>query len=272
MTGDPLAWLGEHEIPIGNARRFEVGPLRARIEHFDGEWALHWCRGEDPLDGRLTIEAAGPVERFDYADRAVFPVALGDILTLGARTPDRPIVTRPRIPIVIPAGQHTLLYVFSPVWLTASVGDAEFGEMPSWRPTDTWFGPNRMDGEIWYANRTPVYLHPEQVPPSPARILTRATVRNDTPAAVQLDRIALPLPRMSLFRATDGRLWTEDVDVHCRARGEVPATSIEPGGPDDATEPSTLSAPRQPRDGGGLLGRFTALWDHERETGWTGPA
>ncbi len=272
MTRDPLAWIGDHTIPVGSAMRFEVGPLRVRVEHLAGEWALHWCRSEDPLDGQMSIEPAEPVERFEYTDRAIFPVAAGDVLSLIARTADRPIVTRPRIPIRIPAGQKTQLFVFSPAWLVASVGDAEFGEMPSWRPTDTWFGPNRDDGQIWYANRTPTYLHLEQVPPSPARILTRATVRNDTRSAVQLDRIALPLPNMSLFRAADGRLWTEDVDVHCRAEGVAPTTSVEPGGPDEATEPSALAGPREARDSGGLLGRFTALWNFELETRWTGPA
>jgi hypothetical protein len=148
--------------------------------------------------------------------------ALGDNVqqvSLVPRLGDRPFVARPETPFVLPPGARAQVFLSTPLWVGVRAG-TELAEVPTWRPTDTWFGASTMEGRLCYASRTLLKRERQQVSVRPHRAITTVTLRNEHAEPLRLQRLQLPVPNLALYRAQDGVWWTGDlVLVHAQAEG-----------------------------------------------------
>src|SRR5690606_38235613 len=76
------------------------------------------------------------------------------------------------------------------------------------------------------------------------RVTTAVFVSNEHREPLRVERLALPLPQMSIFRAADGRLWTEAATVAYDPDVKAPA-KIDSGPPRQPGSVTRVSGPRE---------------------------
>jgi hypothetical protein len=225
------------------------------VSNLEREWQVAHRWSDDPFDDALEI-ARDDVER--PADlrpsRYLFSDSLS-LLSLTPRVADRPVVTRPELPLIIPGGESATIYMASPLWVELATGSAGTGgkpnkllpsflELPVWRASKTWFGDDNLDGTLCYAARTRARVEPGDV--RGPRITTSARINNHHGEGLLIERLALPLPQMSVFRDEQGMLWTEATTVPYSGAATGPAR-IESAPPPEAGKVTLISRPREDR-------------------------
>ena len=119
-------------------------------------------------------------------------------------------------------------FVSNPLWIR--LGNDRLGNLldePILRPSETWFGPSRILGELCYSAATVPRLHLENISVPAQRAVTPARVVNRAAEVLVLERIKVPLPHLELFEDPEGTLWTSSVELHraeswgTEATGEV---------------------------------------------------
>ena len=234
-------------VQDGEAVRWQIGALRIQAERRWHEWRVTRRHGDDELLGdmeRIGPSAPEPEDDGDDANRFGFQDPPATI-RLRPRLSDRPFVVRPETPLTLLPDEHVQIYLTTPVWVSVEIGEPPRAliELPSLRPSDTWFGPSTREGELCYASRTRARLrHDDETPPS--RAITVATVRNRDDEPLRVDRIAVPIPNLELFEDINGRLWTQSLAVVWKKDGELDDVHIDSGPPPDAIEARPISEAR----------------------------
>lgn len=210
-----VPWWGSFHIEVGHAGKWRIGPLNLWIQRLQGEWRIAYETGEDPLDISLSreISAAGR-DLLEKSNAARYVTSGGsEEVVLAAAMADRSMVTSSEKPLGVPPGEEVTVYVSSPLWIRISVGKPPklLCEVPVFRPSDTWFGPDTMEGELCYASRTFHRVRLGDIPVRPHRATTAVRINNRAGSMLSLERMQVPVMHLSLYRSTDGRLWTQDV-------------------------------------------------------------
>jgi hypothetical protein len=264
-TNDPTGtWWGEYELTSGETAEWNIENLQVVAKHDEYELLI----------AHRQIEAAEeqPEWQFAYSDlaieedvfeqiaRFVFQEAPQKVTVLPALA-DRPVVSRPFVPLIVPAGENATIYVGTPLWFTLTAGPSAntLFEIPIQRPSDTWFGPSTMDGETCYASHTFARLNVENIPVEAEWAITRIHIRNDSDAALQIERLNLPVPYLSLFSTQYGRLITENVTMVQTREGAKAEFSLEK---DLSTLPPgvvLVTSPRKIAQKGMLISAFSTL-------------
>lgn len=218
-------WWGEVTLGLGQVARWRAGPSTVHVERRASDWRVWHDAGPDAYAevaervrrvGDAAPEAA-PTLRFSFAETP-------DTLHVRPLVADRPVVVRPASSLSIPPGETVTLYASSPVWMAlkfevrrtrrgrAPATDlAVVAELPSARPTDTWYGPNTREGQLCYAVRTAARTEVADLPLRPHRAVTAVTVANQAATPLDVARIAVPMPFLALHADRTGRLWTDAV-------------------------------------------------------------
>lgn len=240
------AWWGAFDLPEGTARRWVVGPTSLWVARDDHELKLAVRRGGDTLRDELVVGEPAPV--VPPADHTLsrFVVSGGTGRpSLLPQLADRPVVVRPEVPFTVPPGGATVGFVSTPLWVSLSL-DGPLASFPLLRPSDTWFGDNTIRGALCYAIRTSLRLNATHMPLRPHRGITPVRIRNDGHDPIDLRRVRLPVPQLTLFAAPDGTLWTNPVTIRrVDADGEVATVTVDPSPPSERPTAATLALPRE---------------------------
>lgn len=227
-------WWGAWPLDMEQAHCWRIGPLELMARRWPNEWRLAWRYGVDPLEAVLETRYAELEEFPDTRDGGWEVMRFGfkestKALSLSPRTADRPVVVRPELPFYLPGGEETYLYVSTAAWVEvrAGVGGPLLCEMPTYRPSDCWFGPNTREGEICYASRSVGRMRFEDVSQRPHRILSRITLRNLAEDPFLIERINIPVPILSLHRDGLNRLWTRSLVMERSADGRAASVNLE---------------------------------------------
>jgi hypothetical protein len=237
-------WWGDFDFKSYARRCWRLGPLSLWVTRLTSEWQVGHRWSADPLDETLELLEDAPAPEGVELRRYLFSSG-GRTLRMIPRVADRPFVTRPEMPVIIPGHEAATLYVATPVWVELAAGDPlrVFAELPIWHPSSTWFGDDFTDGTLCYATRTRAKLDPADLRRGP-RVTTAVFVSNEHDEPLRVERLALPLPQMSVFRAEDGRLWTEAATVAYEPNVKAPA-KIGHAPPPEAGAVQRISPPRQ---------------------------
>lgn len=241
---------GHFELPPQGRARIECGPLTLWVERKPKEWHLAHARNRDAPGNQggfeLGVEPApGDAEQVRFA-------AGSTNASLCARPAlaDRPIVIRPEQPFALFAGDEAVFYFGSPLWLELTAGDPPrpLLELPCVRPSDTWFGPSTREGELCYAAQTRARMDLEAIDWGPARALTRVRLINSSAQTLHFTRLLVPIGRLGLFLAADGRHWTEGLRANVGT--EVVDCEVETAPPEEAGSVERVREARRGSSGG----------------------
>jgi hypothetical protein len=257
-----FSWCEVHEVEVGSGVFWELGPLRLWAHRGSREWSVSFERGDGALSDHVSVQLPSNVEpggeattvRFGFQDAPAK-------IRLAPAPAKRPVVVTPDEPFSLPPNEETTLYVSTPVWVGVEVGEppVQLLEEPSHRPSDTWFGESTRDGDLCYATRTRATLDVEQLPIRSHRVLSVVRIRNRASTVLEIERIKLPTPYMSLFADTSGQLWTEELSLDREQNDEVAAVVLGTRPPAVAADAERLVGPRKKRDRGFLDRTFSGL-------------
>ncbi len=242
------AWWGRHRLAEGGTLRWRIGPLTLWLQRLALEWRVAYARNAGADEA--VVEAARAVPAEDQPDsdgiqRYMFRHT-GENLHVLPALADRPVVTRPVSPVHIPAGEDVTFFVSSPLWLRVCVHDPErlLFELPVQTPSETWFGPSTLQGEICYASETSCRLSWQELPLRPHRAVTPVVIRNRGGDALLLERLNLPVNYLSLFAEPGGGLWTQTVTME-REGEALASVDIAKAAPSHVAAAELLAGPRR---------------------------
>ncbi len=261
-------WWGDFELAPGSAGRWAIGPLRLWVEHHPREWRIAYRNDGDPRDDSSRVDTGLPLGQAD-TEATVARYSLGETgtrLTIAPLLADRPVVSRPEVPLFVPPQQSITLYVSSPLWLQLR-GGAEavrLREMPIVRPSDTWSGPLIEEGGLCYHSSTLALTSLDGFPFSPWRAVTPIRFTNRAEDTVAVERLSLPVPYLALFQAPDGTLWTQAVKLEHRADAALSLVELGSDAPAEAGKALRLARARSRADRGLLAKAFGSLFGLRR--------
>lgn len=241
-------WWGRDRLPSGTTARWRIGSFSMAVRNDEREWLIAWDVVEMEEDRAETWtyelidtfpESAPNLERYLFRER-------DDTLGVMPMLADRPVVTSPRMPVYLLPGESARLYVGSPLWVRIEVETPpkQLSEFPIVRPSDTWFGPSTLEGELCYFTRTRARLNAADIPRYIRYAMTPVVIRNHAPSLLPVERLKLPVPFLTLYASGDGRLWTQEVTLTRHEDGDMAAIEALPGAPNEAPEATRVQRPR----------------------------
>jgi hypothetical protein len=254
-------WLGSHKIPMDSAWFWQLGPLLLHVDNRISEWRVV---GQPGRDHTLATLASGPVAPDEVPQGGLVARFASrhdeNTIALGAALADRPVVVRPETPVWLLGGEQVHFFLSTPLWITVTT--AETGrlltELPTFRPSDTWFGTSTRTGELAYASRSRAQREPSG---HPFRATTRLLVINHEADPLRIERIKLPVPSLSLYQDEAGGFWTSVVVMEGAEGGTVGHLRIVDHPPEEAKNPRLVAGPRVAfQEQLGLVKALTALW------------
>lgn len=259
------AWWGDYEIGPGETRRWQIGPQSLWITQGDNEWKVLSACGQDRLDSRLSI--AEPAEEPSGDDIDVRRIASRSgkrTVRLGPALPDLPVVVKTIQPFFVPPKEETTLFLSIPLWLCIYFDGraVELVDVPIARPSDTWFGPNTMTGELCYALRTTARLRSEELPRRPHRAISAVRIQNNAPSVLNIEKLKIPVPYLSLFVFDEGHLGTEALTLEREEDSEGTKVRLDDK-PAQIRTCKRIVRPRKKMSKGFLLDAFGELFDRK---------
>lgn len=257
-------WGRVYALSPGQVGRVRVGPLEMTVARHEREWRVGLEQDPDALRGDYAFACPDPgLELPDARVQHRFAVAdASPEFTITPRLADRSVVVRPARPFSLLAGEEIDVFMSTPVWLAMTLRPKEqvVLDVPTARPSDTWFGTNTREGELCYSSRTSARLELAHVPQRASRAVSVVQLRSRASEPVSLERLHLPTPQLQLFAGADGRLWTQPIQLDL---GGPDAAELHfvPGPPSFAADAMPIGAPRRPPLRRQLLVRaLSGLW------------
>ncbi len=259
-----MKWWGSYDLTFNHWGRWRIGPLSLYARAGHHEWHIAFRQHTDPLDSSLRLEADANQEpdpdTYQFSRYAVdFSSAK---LELEPRLGDRPFIVSPDQPLFLLAGQKSVLYVSTIVWIQVKIanGDGQvLLDIPTIRRSDTWFGANTREGELCYATSTGAHTELDDIQPRPHRAVTPVEISNEGTSMLPIEQLRVPVPALSLYADGNDRLWTDAVCfVREEGQNEASMTTPEPSAllPGERT---LLDAPRAPVETGTIVKAFSKL-------------
>ncbi|MBN1292078.1 MAG: hypothetical protein JXB48_09595 [Candidatus Latescibacteria bacterium] len=252
-----LVWWGTYSVPLNTVGRWSIGPSTFWIERMSNEWKIIYETGDNELDTFLDVSLpfTQSVETVPKAVITRFGVTDTDeTIMLTPALADRPVVIHSETPFYVLPNQNISFYVSSPVWIIIKTGNppVKIIDMPVFRPSDTWFGPSTMEGELCYASKSYGRLKLEDIQFRPHRAVTVVLLKNQTNQSILLKSLNLPVRTLSLYESEDGYLWTQPVTLEMKRDSDSADLEIKPRAPKEAKKPKIICEPRE-KIGGNIL-------------------
>jgi hypothetical protein len=253
-------WWGDYALTVNQTAKWEIGPLRIWIHRSRLEWRLtyEWVDELDPK-GWSHGESDWP-----EGDCAIQRFVLGettDGVHLRPLPPNRSVIARPKTSLCVLPGQRARVFVSSPLWVEIAAGTEAVGlcELPTKRLSETWFGTNTRSGELSYAIKTSARTDLAEMPRAQYRLLTPIVIENQASDLLDVERLSLPVPYLTIYRASDGDAWSNEIHMLRTEDGGMAALDVRQGPPPEAKGATALSTPREVARQGQLFRAFGSL-------------
>ncbi len=237
MSAATAPIFANYDLQIGQRSQWQLGPLTLWILREPNEFKLTWLHDSDVFSIARNYQKNYSEAPPRHAER--FRCSWIDSSTqLGLKpiAPDRPVVVRAREPLTVLPGDEVSFYVGTQLGVRVQAGaePRTIAEIPSYRLSDTWFGPSLREGELCYASKTRARARLAEVPLRPTRALSRIKLVNQAGDPLLFQRLKLPITLLKLYQAHEGRFWTQGITVERTREGKEVECSIEPSAPEEA--------------------------------------
>ncbi len=243
-------WWGRYRIGLKRTAYWQVGPLHLWIQHLSHQWRLSWAYTDDWLDPTIRVmldmEKELPPDGI-YENLFAFRES-SDELQFSPLLANRPVVTKLETALNILSGEEIRLYISTPLWIKVDMTNPAkpVREIATFRPSDTWFGPVATPGgELCYSSRTPAVLKLDDIPFRPHCAITAVNLRNLSTSPLKLERLNLPMPRLSLFHSQHSGWWTDMITLEWKEDNQgLTSINLERQPPGEAAPTQFVAAPR----------------------------
>lgn len=248
------SWWGRHGLALDQTDFWQIGPLKMWLNSTPSKLAVSWAHSNDFLDAHIRNV---PTAQLQLDQNVVAPIDTQTVITAFANSgrteviftpmlPDRPIVLKLADPVRVLPGEEVTLYMVAPLVIRLELTQSAkmIAEIPSYRLSDTWFGPLSTLGGLCYASASPAYLDLREVPLRAHCAVTAITVKNSGIDALKLDRINVPFPRLSLFYSQRSGFWTDRMTFERNSDNEMAHVKLDRQPPAEASPTQFVTGPR----------------------------
>lgn len=243
-----LIWWGRFDFADDEAGQWRIGPSKIAVQRHQNEWRIVQQQVGDSDDDALSFEVPTVLEEeleLNAKVRRYMFRQTAQQLVVTPMLADRPVIIRPKTPFAVQDGQEVTMYVSTPLWVRFEVGNArsKLYEVPTYRPSDTWFGSSTLSGELCYASASLGHVELENVPRRPYRAISPIRIRNRSREPLVLERVKLPTQYLSLYRSDEDYLWTQAVILNHEQDDTV--VQLGRGAPRELSRTEVVSGPRE---------------------------
>ena len=261
---DKTTWWGDYRLALNSYAFWKIGPLSLQLMRRDKEWQVTYLEEIQTKENEnLWFFEDNYSEEIEQGKthRHLF-TQTEDGLKVMPRLPDRPVVVKTAKPFNIHPGQQAEIFVSIPLWLAVSVGadNLQIQELPIVRPSDTWFGPSTMEGDLCYSSTTQGRLTLQELPTRPHRATSSVLIKNNMDKTLTLEQFSLPAPYLSLFSTDEGGLWTESITLLNDDESDLAKVSVSEAPPKQNNNPTRVAEPRLKAHQNMLLRTFRVLF------------
>ncbi len=271
-TREKAVWWGTFDFEEDDAGCWRVGPTTLWIHRSSRSWRIIHSSSNDALDDAAFVAAPTSVSRTELLPddppdgstvlRYSFQKSADRQIVITPMLADRAVVVRPETPLYILAGEDLTIFASTPVWMRIEAGSPPrlLTEIPSHRPSDTWFGPDTIEGELCYAVKTAGRLRLDKLPLRLHRAVTPIHVHNRASDALYLERVQIPVQYLSLYRGENNFLWTPPVDLDRESSGDQAAVRLAHRPPTEAGASTLLSKARHEVRSNMIIRTFSSIF------------
>lgn len=181
--------------------------------------------------------------------------------------PDKPLVVKTRVPVIIPPNTNVDLYVNLPIWLEISVKqNNEYYTLDTIAPTtlsNTWYGTH-FEGQLCYALRSRARRSIEDLTEEPLRIICAMRFKNRSLDSIPVEKIRIQTDNLAMFRAGD-RLWTSSIDVTFNGKDEPAELNYQATPPEVLATPQLIREAKTPPSKGSIIDRLFFKTNEQEE-------
>lgn len=220
-------WASGMSLDLNKLYRTQIGPLILWLKrHFDEiHIAVEHCEDETFESETVAFSPEDETCKEPEDWKRWVVGENGNTISFLPIMPDRPVVVRPEVPVIIPEGHEALFFVSIPVWVKIVVNDKKelvLCEAPSVVLSNIWFG-DTMSGELCYSLRTKARRQILDAEPKPHRAVCPVKIRNTTSSQLDIERFCVHVEYLNIYKGTT-RLWTNEVCINFQ--GEDSANKI----------------------------------------------
>lgn len=236
-------------LPEDKVGLWRFGLLRLWIERRGTEWQVSVERGDTALRNYSVVP--GDVKP-DLDECTVYALSQGyPDFECEPMVPDRPVVLKPHIPLVLPPGQSATYYARVPCFVRLfavnGAGRVLLKSLPTKVLSDTWFG-DTMEGVFCYALAVSAERDPSALDAQPHHLIVPVSIHNDSDSDLPFEKLCLRLEYVDIFAGHDC-LWTSTIRVHHKTRAMNSEVDYSGGDPSVAGQLRLLRpAESKPKD------------------------
>ncbi|MDH5638155.1 MAG: hypothetical protein OEZ04_06655 [Nitrospinota bacterium] len=210
-------WWGEYSFETGQIQSWKIGPIKLYIQRLQNEWLFAFKREDVSANVKLGWERNRDLTEIPddcEVERYAFKEA-PSIISLIPKLAGKQVITRPTTPFTLMPNEQVTVYAGTPVWVKIETVNpkVKLTSISTRRLSDTWFGKSTTKGELCYSTKTKCRIRQEEVPMSANRAVTPVRITNLSSKKLELKEISLPMPYLSLFKSSDGNLWTSPASI-----------------------------------------------------------
>lgn len=215
MTKDKQ-WWGETTFEVGEIKEWSIGKRKIAVQRLEKEWLVWNQELASEASANITTKSLKTSKSYNDLphSRHLLNQTQGNLIVVPMLA-DRSIVARPATILNILPGEQVQLYVSSPLWfcLKTTSHNLPMLDIPFFRPSDSWFGPSTMEGELCYAKYTDAKVDLSLLEKRAHRAITKVLIINQHTETLKIERINLPVPFLTLYEDNQHGFWTQEVEI-----------------------------------------------------------
>ncbi|WP_293750534.1 hypothetical protein [uncultured Paraglaciecola sp.] len=209
-------WWGDITLALDEIKVWGMGERKIAIQRLHKEWVVWNKELESESTSQISVKSLKTTNSLidvPYSRHLVNQTK--DTINISPILADRPIVARPATSLNILPGEFVELYISSPLWflMKVNIDASPIVDIPFLRPSDSWFGPSTMEGELCYAKYTDARVNLALIEKRGHRAITPVLVKNQHTETLVIERINLPAPFLSLYADEQNNFWTQEVEI-----------------------------------------------------------
>lgn len=223
-------WWGEIDFELNETKTWRIGMRKISAQRKNTEWLIWNQEIEEESFEELVLEGEISVDNsISLIPQRYLVEKTQKYLTASPRLADRAFIVRPNSTLNILPGEKIELYVSTPLWLALynHSGTLPISDLPLWQPSDSWFGPNTMVGELCYSHFTEAKVTLDNIHKRSHRAITTISISNEHDELLAIERISLPTPFLNLYVDATHQFWTDKVSLIHHLDGDRPSFDIK---------------------------------------------
>lgn len=223
-------WWGDASLALDEVRVWSLGDRKIAIQRLSKEWVVWNKELDSESTSKITITSLKTAQTFSevpYSRHLVNQTT--DTINIFPMLADRAIVVRPATSLNILPGEKIELYISSPLWFLMKFDhkSSAIVDIPFLRPSDSWFGPSTMEGELCYAKYTDAKVNLAQIEKREHRAITPVAIKNQHTETLVIERINLPAPFLTLYADEQQSFWTQEVEITYHSDSDKSGLSLK---------------------------------------------